>query len=950
MSLNFSQIEKKWNAQWEADGTYHVERDDTKEKFYVLDMFPYPSGAGLHVGHPLGYIASDIYSRYKRMKGYNVLHPMGFDAFGLPAEEYAVQTGIHPSKSTESNIQRYKEQMKQLGFSFDWRRMVKTCDPKYYKWTQWIFTLLFDHYYDTTQDKAVAIEVLIKTFEKDGNRNVKAHTDQANSFSSEEWNSYSNKEKADILMNYRLAYRKVGYVNWCENLGTVLANDQVKDGLSERGGHPVEKKAMTQWYLRITSYAERMLNDLKVLDWSDALKTIQTNWIGRSDGATVYFDIIGSGEKLEIYTTRPDTIFGATFMVLAPEHPLVGTLTTAKQKEEVDQYISYVNSRSEVERMAEKKVSGVFIGAHAYNPFTETKIPIWISEYVLLDYGTGAIMAVPSDDERDLAFAEKYNIPIIKVIDKSGFPGASLHDKVGKIINSEFLNGMDVIDAISAMCRKLPEMGIGHLKINYKLRDSNFSRQRYWGEPFPLIYDKDNIASAVSLESLPVELPYTEDFKPGSAGRSPLSLIKEWVNPSEGVTRETDTMPAIAGSSWYMLRYMDPNNDTAFASAEDINYWQNVDLYIGGAEHAVAHLMYARFWHKLLYDLGHVPTSEPFKKLINQGMIQGVIEFILLEKEKVDGKNRFVSKEIAEKETDTEWVKMPVHIDFVKEYGSENSYLDTEGIKQFLDWRVEYQGKSFFETAKGKFEEDFPSDFQLTTISELGKMSKSKYNGINPDEVLDRYGADCFRMYEMFLGPLEQSKPWDMHGIDGVYKFLKRYISLFFNENENFEISDAEPTEEELKIVHTAIKKVNQGVERFSFNTCISVFMVCTNELKKLNCNNKEILSSLNRLLAPFAPYTTEELNQLIGERKSTVHKAEYPSHDERYLKEDSFEYPICFNGKKRGIHSFPSNYGQPQIEAEVQKLDIFVKWTEGQNVRKIIVVPKRMVNIVIGS
>ena len=957
MSINFSEIEKKWNSQWEKNGTYAVETDPSKPKYYVLDMFPYPSGAGLHVGHPLGYIASDIYSRYKRMNGFNVLHPMGFDAFGLPAEEYALQTGIHPAESTETNIERYCNQMRLLGFSFDWSRMLKTCDPKYYKWTQWIFTQLFEHYYDLGEDKAKPIASLVASFEKNGNQKVKAETEFKGSFSANDWSSYSEKEKAVILMDYRLAYRKVGYVNWCEALGTVLANDQIKDGLSERGGHPVEKKAMTQWYLRITSYAERMLNDLQGLEWSDALKTIQTNWIGRSEGATVFFDIIDSGEKLEIYTTRPDTIFGATFMVLAPEHPLVSKLTSSEQKEEVEKYISYVNARSEVERMAEKKVSGAFIGSYAYNPFTETKIPIYISEYVLIDYGTGAIMAVPSDDDRDMAFAEKYNIPIVKVVDKSDYPGATLSDKLGKIINSGFLNGLEVKEAITAACKKIEEMGIGHVKVNYKLRDANFSRQRYWGEPFPIQYNEMDIAHAVSSDNLPVELPYTENFKPGAAGESPLKRIKNWANPSSGVVRETDTMPAVAGSSWYYLRYMDPHNEDSLASQKDINYWQDVDLYIGGAEHAVAHLMYARFWHKFLYDLDIVPTVEPFKKLINQGMIQGVIEHILLKKD--SDQNEFYSSDLIDEEALDQYTKLYVHIDYVTDYASSDpTYLTIEGLKQYCSWR-KFDQASFI-TQKGKTElvkgssGDYDisgqmEDIKLYTLSEVGKMSKSRYNVINPDEVVKRYGADTFRMYEMFLGPIEQSKPWDMQGIDGVYKFLRRYISLFFDDDK-FEVSDDKPTDEEFKILHKTIKKVSDDIERFSFNTCVSAFMVCTNELKKIKCNKRAILSPLNKLLAPFAPYTTEELKELLGEETGSIHHLSYPIHDDKFLKEDAFDYPICFNGKKRGIQSFSSDMSIPDIESKVKELEIYQKWTEGKTVRKIIVVPKRMVNIVVSG
>lgn len=949
MSINYNEIERKWNQKWDDDGIYNVDIDDSRDKFYVLDMFPYPSGAGLHVGHPLGYIASDIYSRYKRMKGFNVLHPMGFDAFGLPAEEYALKTGIHPAISTENNIKRYCEQLKLLGFSFDWNRMLKTCDANYYKWTQWIFTLLFDYYYDTDQDKARPISDLVKIFETSGNSAAHAQSDKTDAFTASQWVSFSRKEKANILMNYRLAYRRIGYVNWCEALGTVLANDQVKDGISERGGHPVEKKAMTQWYLRITSYAERLLNDLDTIEWSDALKTIQSNWIGRSEGATVYFDIADHKDKIEIYTTRPDTIFGATFMVLAPEHPLVKELTTGDQESNVSEYLDYVASRSEVERMAEKKVTGAFIGAYAINPFTESKIPIWISEYVLVDYGTGAIMAVPSDDERDNAFASKYNIPIIDVVDKSDYPEAGMHDKVGKMVNSGFITGMEVKDAIKAIINRITDMGIGHVKVNYKLRDSNFSRQRYWGEPFPITFDDEDIASIVGLKDLPVKLPHTENFKPGTAGQSPLSRIEEWAQPTSGMRRETDTMPAVAGSSWYYLRYMDPHNEEAFASKESINYWQDVDLYVGGSEHAVAHLMYARFWHKFLYDLGYVPTTEPFKKLINQGMIQGIIEFIYLQKEKIDGKNRFVTPDIAEADDSVEWVQIPVHIDFVTDYGSDSSYLNREGIQQFLNWIPEYKGNSYFATSEGQWDGNtLPTDITFPTVSAIGKMSKSMYNVINPDEVVEQYGADCFRMYEMFLGPIEQSKPWDTKGIDGVSKFLKRYISLFFNEDQ-FEVSGEKATPSELKVLHKTIKKVTDDIERFSFNTCVSAFMVCTNELKKLKCSKRSVLEPLNSLLAPFAPYVAEEIHQLMGESE-TIHVRTYPAFEEKYLEEDTIEYPICFNGKKRDVYSFSSDMSNDELQQAVTKLEVYEKWTEGMTVRKIIVVPKRMINVVVSG
>jgi len=945
-------IEQKWKKYWEENSIYKVDNASDKPKYYVLDMFPYPSGAGLHVGHPLGYIASDIYARFKRLKGFNVLHPMGFDAFGLPAEEYALQTGIHPAVSTNENMARYREQLSNLGFSFDWSRAVYTCDPNYYKWTQWIFTLLFDHYFDQATQKAAPITDLAERFASEGNANVKAATTQEENFSADDWNSWSRKEQAEVLMQYRLAYRKIGYVNWCEALGTVLANDQVKDGISERGGHPVVQKAMTQWYLRITAYADRMLYDLEDIDWSDALKTMQSNWIGRSEGASIHFQVVDSAENIEVFTTRPDTIFGATYMVLAPEHDLVAQLTTPDQQQAVDDYLKYVNSRSEIERMAEKKVTGAFIGAYAINPFTNTQIPIWIGEYVLKDYGTGAIMAVPSDDDRDHVFATKFNLPIIDVVDKSEYPGATLHDKVGKIINSGFMTGMEVPEAITAASQKVEEMGIGKARVNYKMRDANFSRQRYWGEPFPVKYDSEDIAHMLTVDELPLTLPDTDDFKPGKGGQSPLSRMQDWVNAEEGFTRETDTMPAVAGSSWYYLRYMDPHNDQAFASQDAVNYWESVDLYVGGSEHAVAHLMYARFWHKFLFDKGMVPTNEPFKKLINQGMIQGVIEFIFLEKGPEGAQKRFVSADVAEKESDKEFAKIPVHVDFVQNYGSPKSYLDQAGIEQFIAWRSEYKD-ALFVAGNGAYEagkvslQDGAEGIEMATLSEVGKMSKSKFNVINPDKVIDRYGTDCFRMYEMFLGPIEQSKPWDTKGIDGVSRFLRKFWALFFDKAGNFQISDAEGTKDEYKVLHTAIKKVNDDIERFSFNTCVSAFMVATNDLGKLNCNKRVILEPLVRLLAPFGPHIAEELWSLLGQDGS-VHHATYPIFEEKYLVEDSITYPIAINGKTRATADFPADASKADLEKAAVAVEGIQKYMDGKTVRKVIVVPGRMINIVV--
>lgn len=955
MSYQPRLIEKKWRKHWEENHVYRISNESDRPKFYVLDMFPYPSGAGLHVGHPLGYIASDIYARFKRLKGFNVLHPMGFDAFGLPAEEYALATGIHPAVSTTENMARYREQLSNLGFSFDWEREVSTCDPNYYKWTQWIFTLLFDHYYDTEQDKAMSIDSLAKRFEEAGNASVKAATTQEETFTAEAWKKMSKIQQADVLMNYRLAYRKVGYVNWCEALGTVLANDQVKDGRSERGNHPVEQKALTQWYLRITAYADRLLNGLDNIDWSNALKTIQTNWIGRSTGASMHFDIVGSDHKIEIFTTRPDTIFGATYMVLAPEHDLVSQLVTDEQKEEVDQYINYVNSKSEIERMASKEVTGAFIGAYAINPITKRQIPIWIGEYVLKDYGTGAIMAVPAEDERDNRFAKKFGLEIIEVMDKSGYPDAVVGDKVGVMINSDFLNGMEVPEAIKAINEQIEATNIGEVRVNFKMRDANFSRQRYWGEPFPIVYDKDGLASVLPLDQLPIELPETDDFKPGRAGKSPLSRITNWVSLEGDYTRETDTMPAVAGSSWYFLRYMDPHNKEAFVGQEAVNYWQDVDVYIGGSEHAVAHLMYARFWHKFLFDKGLVPTDEPFKKLINQGMIQGVIEFMFVQKEKVGEIDRFVSKEMVEQEPDKEFIKMPVHIDFVKEYGAESpSYLDIDSIEGFLKWRPAYEG-AIFETEAGVYQNGQftpkadATEFKLFTHSEVGKMSKSKFNVINPDEVIEQYGTDCFRMYEMFLGPIEQAKPWDTKGIDGVSKFLRKFWGLFHDQAGAFQLSDSEPTKEELKILHGTIKKVTEDIERFSFNTAVSAFMVATNELKRLNSNKKAVLEPLAVLIAPFAPHMAEELWFLMGNTTESVHLTDYPVFEPKYLVEDSINYPISINGKKRAEMVFPADYGKEALEREALKAEAIQKWLEGKAIKKVIVVPKRMINIVVG-
>ncbi|RMF25013.1 MAG: leucine--tRNA ligase [Bacteroidetes bacterium] len=928
-------IEKKWKQFWEEREVYKVSNDSPLPKYYVLDMFPYPSGSGLHVGHPLGYIASDIFARYKRLQGFNVLHPMGYDAFGLPAEQYALQTGVHPAVSTEQNIRRYRAQLENLGFSYDWNREIRTCDPKYYKWTQWIFLQLFKHWYDTEKDTARPIEELIAVFEKEGNAGVQAAHSQEFTFSAEEWKAMSPKQRDDVLMNYRLAYRKVTYVNWCPALGTVLANDEVKDGVSERGGHPVERKPMLQWSLRITAYAERLLRDLDELDWSEAMKKMQSNWIGRSEGAQMWFELVGHDEKIEIYTTRPDTIFGATFMVLAPEHELVERITTPEQKAEVERYLAYVKARSERERMAEKTVTGAFTGAYARNPFTEQNIPVWISEYVLKDYGTGAIMAVPADDERDRRFAEKFQLPIVEIIDKSMYPGATIEDKVGRMINSGFLDGMEVPEAIEAILQEIEKRGLGHRKVNYKLRDAIYSRQRYWGEPFPIVYDPEGVAHPLDEKDLPLELPPLDDFKPSPDGQSPLARATDWVNLPNGWRRETDTMPGFAGSSWYFLRYMDPHNDQAFAAPEAIQYWRDVDLYIGGTEHAVGHLMYSRFWHKFLYDKGLVPTKEPFRKLINQGMIQGIIENIFLHK----ASGKFYSADLAGQFDPEELAAIPVLIDFVSDYGSESSHLTREGIEKFKAWRPEFKDAEFV------FGKD-PDKF--FTRSEVGKMSKSKFNVINPDDVVEQYGADCFRMFEMFLGPIEQSKPWDTKGIEGVSKFLRRLWGLFWSENGELLLNDEAPTRAEMKVLHTCIKRITEDIERFSLNTCISTFMSTVNELRDLKCHKKAVLEPFTILLAPFAPYLAEEFWHLLGHEGSVHAEARFPVFDPQWLVEDSVTYPVCINGKKRATADFPADAPKEDLEKAALALESVQKWTQGKTVRKVIVVPKRMINIVV--
>lgn len=927
MEYNFRSIEIRWQQYWKTNRTYKVSNQTDKPKYYVLDMFPYPSGAGLHVGHPFGYIASDIFARYKRLKGFNVLHPMGFDTFGLPAEQYAIQTGQHPAVSTQKNIQRYKEQLDNIGFSFDWDREVLTCEPSFYKTTQWIFTQLFSHYYCTATQKAQPIEQLLSIFNSKGNKEVDAVNDCEISFTADEWKSFSPQQQSNLLMNYRLAYQKYGTVNWCEDLGSVLANDEVINGLSERGGFPVIKKQMRQWYLRITAYAERLLQGLHEIEFTESLKEQQRNWIGRSEGCNVFFEIKNSTQKVEIFTSRVDTIFGVTFMVLAPEHTLVHEITTPTQKDAVEKYISYVKSRSEVDRMAEvKNVTGCFTGAYCIHPFTNKEIPIYIGEYVLAGYGTGAIMAVPSDDDRDFAFAEKFGLEIIDVVDKSMFPGSTKHDKEGIIINSDFLNGMEVPTAIKKATEKVEEKQIGKGKVNYRMRDAGFSRQRYWGEPFPVYYT-NNIATLVPEETLPLLLPEVHDFKPTNNGESPLAKLPNWTYDNQPL--ETDTMPGYAGSSWYYLAYMNENGSDLHKPA--IDYWQNVDLYVGGSEHAVGHLLYSRMWHKFLKDIGKVNTEEPFKKLINQGMIQG--------RSLITQENQIKNLPSA--------LHIPIHLADSKDRLYKTKFAEVkandnrfENVNEDSDiiWQQDENGAHYI---------------QLKPVVE--KMSKSLLNVVNPDEVIEKYGADCFRLYEMFLGPIDQAKPWDTQGIEGTSKFLRKMWSLFYEFKNNdyvWNVTDENPTKEEWKILHKTIKKVSDDIERFSLNTCVSTFMICVNELKDAKCNKKAILQELLILIAPFTPHIACELWQQLGNDESIFSQSQavrYPEFDAKAVEENAFTYPIMIDGKKRTEVEFALQCTNAEIEETIRQHEVVAKWTTeiGRTIQKIIIVPKKIVNIV---
>ena len=917
MEYDFRAIEEKWQQRWRAEGTYRVDVDPSRPKFYVLDMFPYPSGAGLHVGHPLGYIASDIYSRYKRQSGFNVLHPMGYDAFGLPAEQYAIQTGQHPAVTTEENIARYRSQLDKIGFSFDWSREVRTCEPEYYHWTQWAFLKMFDHWYNNKSQKAEPITALVAHFEANGSAGIDAAETTSLKFTAEEWAAMSEEAKEQVLQNYRLAFRADTMVNWCPALGTVLANDEVKEGLSVRGGHPVEQKRMKQWLLRVTAYAQRMLDGLEQLEWSDSLKEIQRNWIGRSVGAQVFFDVAGSDRKLEIFTTRPDTIYGVTFMVIAPEHEWAEELTTEENREAVEAYIAETKRRSERERIADtKRVSGVRTGSFAVNPFTGRQIPIYISDYVLAGYGTGAIMAVPAHDSRDYAFARHFDLEIIPVVEGGDLEKESYDAKEGKVINSYIINGMDVKDAIHFMFEEVERRGLGKKLINYRLRDAIFSRQRYWGEPFPIYY-KNDVAYRLSDEKLPLTLPPIENFGPTAEGEPPLARVEGWHN-EEGHPFELSTMPGFAGSSAYFLRYMDPRNNEALVGKEANEYWRNVDLYVGGIEHATGHLMYSRFWNMFLYDLGYVCESEPFKKLVNQGMIQGRSNFVY----RIVGSNKFVSYNLR-KEYETQEIHVDVNI--VK-----NDVLDLDA---FRAWRPEFKDAEFV-----------LEDGKYICGWAIEKMSKSMFNVVNPDYIVDNYGADTLRMYEMFLGPLEQSKPWDTNGIDGVHKFLRRLWAKFYSRDGVLLLNDEKATAAELKTLHKTIKKVREDIENFSFNTSVAAFMICLNELG--DCSKREILDPLVALIAPFAPHIAEELWHTLG-HESTVCDAQFPEFKSEYLVENSFEYPVMINGKLRFKQEYALDLSQDEIVAHIVTTEGAKKWLEDKQPKKIIVVKGKIINIV---
>ena len=920
MDYNFKEIESKWQSFWAANQTFKAEVDSSKPKYYVLDMFPYPSGAGLHVGHPLGYIASDIYSRYKRLCGFNVLHPMGYDAFGLPAEQYAIQTGQHPAVTTEKNIARYREQMDRIGFSYDWSREVRTCDPEYYKWTQWAFLKMFDSWYDNTVQKARPVAELEAAFAEGGSAAVDAACGDVAPFTAEQWKTFDEKQKAEVLMQYRIAYQGETAVNWCPALGTVLANDEVKEGYSVRGGHPVEQKKMTQWQLRVSAYAGRLLEDLEDLDWTDSLKDMQRNWIGKSQGAEMNFKVSNGSEEYDmtIFTTRADTVFGVTFMVLAPESEWVEKLTTAEQKEAVEEYLAQAKKKTERERMMEaRKVTGVFSGAYATNPLTGDKVPVWISEYVLAGYGTGAIMAVPAHDSRDYAFARTFNLPVIPLIEGCDVSESSFDAKEGIMCNSGFLNGMTVKEAIPAAIDYVEKHGIGHRKVNYRLRDAIFSRQRYWGEPFPM-YFKDGVATPMPFDALPLQLPEVDKYLPTESGEPPLGRAADWTY--EGYPVELSTMPGFAGSSAYYLRYMDPHNDQALVSREADEYWRDVDLYIGGTEHATGHLIYSRFWNKFLFDLGYVCEKEPFRKLINQGMIQGRSNFVY----RIINTNTFVSYGLKDQYETTE---IHVDVNIVR-----NDRLDIEAFKA---WMPDFANAEFI-----------LEDGEYICGWAIEKMSKSMFNVVNPDMICDTYGADTLRLYEMFLGPLEQSKPWDTKGIDGVHRFLRKVWRLFYD-RDGFIVTDEKATADELKALHKLIGKVRTDIEAFSFNTAVSAFMIAVNELTDLKCSKREILEPLVILLAPFTPHIAEELWQALG-HEETVTYASFPEYVEAYTIENTCTYAVSFNGKTRFTVELPLDMPREEVDAHVRGLEQTAKYVAGGNIVKVIVVPGKIVNIVV--
>ena len=910
MDYDFKAIESKWQARWAADREFKAEVDPSRPKYYVLDMFPYPSGAGLHVGHPLGYIASDIFARYKRLKGFNVLHPMGYDAFGLPAEQYAIQTGQHPEVTTTRNIERYRGQLDRIGFSYDWDREVRTCDPSFYKWTQWAFLKMFDSWYDPDLNKARPISELVEKIASEGYGDV----------TPEQWAAASEKEKSDILMGYRIAYQGETSVNWCEGLGTVLANDEVKDGLSVRGGYPVEQKKMTQWQLRVSAYAERLLDSLDSLDWSDSLKEMQRNWIGRSEGTEMIFDTVCDGRHLPvtIFTTRADTVFGVTFMVLAPESELVSRLTSEDRREEVEQYVRAAAKKTERERISEtKSVTGVFTGAYGINPLNGKKVPVWVSEYVLAGYGTGAIMAVPAHDSRDYAFAKKFGLPIIPLIEGCDVSEQSFDAKDGIMCNSGFLDGMTVKEAIEAAKDYVEAHGLGRRKVNYRLRDAIFSRQRYWGEPFPIYY-KDGIPTPLPESELPLRLPEIDSYKPSPDGEPPLARAKDWTY--KGYPLEKNTMPGFAGSSAYYLRYMDPHNDEALVGEEADRYWRCVDLYVGGTEHATGHLIYSRFWNKFLYDLGYVCEDEPFRKLVNQGMIQGRSSFVY----RIVGTNTFVSAGLRDGYETTE-----IHVDISL---VRNDRLD---IEAFRKWRPEYADAEFV-LENGEYVCGWAVE----------KMSKSMYNVVNPDDICETYGADTLRLYEMFLGPVEQSKPWDTKGIDGVNRFLKKFWRLF-HDRDNWLVTDEKATAAELKILHKLIGKEQEDIENFSFNTTVSAFMIAVNELGALKCSKREILEPMVVLLSPFAPHIAEELWHQLGHHDSVTY-ASFPEYRPALAADDSVTYPVQFNGKMRFTVELPRSAAPAEVEAAVRGMEQTARWTEGKSIVKIIVVPGRIINIVV--